>query len=207
MGSQLPGAQGRVVSLPESRIFDRLAQQIPYYGEVIGANAASEPDAGSDIFAMRTRAVRQGDSYVLNGAKTFVSNAGVADLVVAYATLDPALGPKGVTAFLVERDTPGLTISRKLEKMGLRTSPMAEVVFDDCRVPVSNRFGRKDAEWRYSRVLWSGSEAAFWPTASASCVASWKKPFRMLRSAVSLANHWKIPVCRQPHCRHEGPVG
>ncbi len=112
-------------------------------GEVIGANAASEPDAGSDIFSMRTRAVRQGDSYVLNGSKTFVSNAGVADLVVAYATVDPALGPMGVTAFLVERDTPGLTVSRKLEKMGLRTSPMAEVVFDDCRIPVSNRLGRE----------------------------------------------------------------
>jgi alkylation response protein AidB-like acyl-CoA dehydrogenase len=112
-------------------------------GEMIGANAATEPDAGSDIFSMRTRAERQGDSYVLNGAKTFVTNATVADLVVAYATLDPALGPMGITAFLVERSTPGLTISRKLEKMGLRTSPMAEVVFDDCRVPVGNRLGRE----------------------------------------------------------------
>lgn len=112
-------------------------------GEMIGANAATEPDAGSDIFSMRTRAERQGDFYILNGAKTFVTNATVADLVVAYATLDPALGPMGITAFLIERGTPGLTISRKLEKMGLRTSPMAEVVFDDCRVPVANRLGRE----------------------------------------------------------------
>lgn len=112
-------------------------------GELIGANAATEPDAGSDIFSMRTRAERQGDFYILNGAKTFVTNATVADLIVAYATLNPALGPMGITAFLIERGTPGLTISRKLEKMGLRTSPMAEVVFDDCRVPVANRLGRE----------------------------------------------------------------
>ncbi|HET9372818.1 MAG TPA: acyl-CoA dehydrogenase family protein [Vicinamibacterales bacterium] len=112
-------------------------------GTLIGANAASEPDAGSDIFAMRTRAVRDGDVYVLNGTKMFVTNAPVADLFVAYATIDPALGAMGVTGFIVERETPGLTISRQLHKMGLRTSPMAEVIFDDCRVPVENRLGRE----------------------------------------------------------------
>jgi len=112
-------------------------------GELIGANAASEPDAGSDIFSMRTRALRNGDYYILNGTKMFVTNAPVADLFAAYATIDPALGPMGITAFLVERNTPGLIIPRKLEKMGLRTSPMAEVVFEDCRVPVANRLGRE----------------------------------------------------------------
>jgi alkylation response protein AidB-like acyl-CoA dehydrogenase len=112
-------------------------------GSRIGANAASEPDAGSDIFSMRTRAVRDGDSYVLNGTKMFVTNAPVADLLVAYTTLDPALGVTGITGFIVERETPGLTISRKLHKMGLRTSPMAEVIFEDCRVPVAQRLGRE----------------------------------------------------------------
>lgn len=112
-------------------------------GEWIGANAASEPDAGSDVFAMRTRAERQGDRYILNGTKTFVTNAQVADLFAAYATIDPALGSMGVTAFLVERNTPGVVISKKLEKMGLRTSPMGEVIFDNCEVPVSNRLGRE----------------------------------------------------------------
>lgn len=112
-------------------------------GEWIGANAASEPDAGSDIFSMRTRARRDGDFYVLNGTKMFVTNAPVADVFATYATLDPALGAMGITAFLVERNTPGLSIPRKLEKMGLRTSPMAEVVFEDCRVPVANRLGRE----------------------------------------------------------------
>src|SRR5262245_51606954 len=112
-------------------------------GELIGANAASEPDAGSDIFSLRTRAVRDGDSYVLNGTKMFVTNAPVADLFVSYATIDPALGPMGITAFIVERDTAGLTVSRRLHKMGLRTSPMAEVIFEDCRVPVGQRLGRE----------------------------------------------------------------
>jgi alkylation response protein AidB-like acyl-CoA dehydrogenase len=111
-------------------------------GELIGANAASEPDSGSDIFSMRTRATREGDFYRLNGAKTFVTNATVADLFVAYATVNPSLGLMGVTAFIVERDTPGLVISKKLHKMGLRTSPMAEVLFEDCLVPVSQRLGR-----------------------------------------------------------------
>ena len=112
-------------------------------GSRIGANAASEPDAGSDIFSMRTRAVRDGDTYVLNGTKMFVTNAPVADLFVAYATIDRALGVTGITGFIIERDTPGLTISRKLHKMGLRTSPMAEVIFEDCRVPVAQRLGRE----------------------------------------------------------------
>ncbi len=112
-------------------------------GTLIGANGASEPDAGSDIFSLRTRAVRDGDHYVLNGAKTFVTNAPVADLFVTYATVDPALGAMGVTAFIVERDAPGLTVPRHLDKMGLRTSPMAEVVFEDCRVPVTQRLGRE----------------------------------------------------------------
>ncbi len=112
-------------------------------GTLIGANAASEPGSGSDIFSMRTRATRDGDHYVLNGAKTFVSNAPIADLFVAYATVNPALGVTGITAFIVERDTPGLVISKHLDKMGLRTSPMAEVIFENCRVPVANRLGRE----------------------------------------------------------------
>jgi alkylation response protein AidB-like acyl-CoA dehydrogenase len=112
-------------------------------GRLIGANAASEPDAGSDVFAMRTRAARKGDIYVLNGTKMFVTNAPIADVFVAYATIDPALGAAGVTAFIVERHAPGLSISPPLHKMGLRSSPMAEVVFDDCRVPAENRLGRE----------------------------------------------------------------
>jgi hypothetical protein len=112
-------------------------------GDLIGANGASEPDAGSDVYSMRMTAERKGDCYVLNGVKTFVSNAPVAELFVVYATIDPKLGPMGVTAFIVERDTPGLTVGRQMEKMGHRTSPMAEVVFRDCRIPADRRLGRE----------------------------------------------------------------
>lgn len=112
-------------------------------GALIGANGASEPGAGSDIFSMRTRAEKRGDHYLLNGTKTFVTNAPVADLFVCYATIDPKLGAMGVTAFVIEKDTPGLSVGKKMEKMGLRTSPMGEVIFEDCKVPVENRLGRE----------------------------------------------------------------
>jgi alkylation response protein AidB-like acyl-CoA dehydrogenase len=112
-------------------------------GTLIGANAASEPGSGSDIFSMRTRATRDGDHYVLDGTKTFVSNAPIADVFVAYATVNPALGITGITAFIIDRQTPGLSVTKHIDKMGLRTSPMAEVVFDGCRVPVSRRLGRE----------------------------------------------------------------
>jgi alkylation response protein AidB-like acyl-CoA dehydrogenase len=112
-------------------------------GTLIGANGASEPDAGSDVFSMRCRAVRDGDHYVLTGTKTFVTNAPVADLAVVYATIDPKLGATGITAFIIERGTPGMRVSPPFQKMGLRTSPMAELIFDGCRVPVANRLGRE----------------------------------------------------------------
>jgi len=112
-------------------------------GEWIGANASTEPEAGSDVFAMRTRAERRGDHYVLNGEKTFVTNAPVSDLIVTYATLDPALGATGITAFLVERNTPGVSIGPHASKMGLRTSPLADVVFEDCEIAVEQRLGRE----------------------------------------------------------------
>lgn len=112
-------------------------------GELIGANAASEPNSGSDVYSMATTAERRDGVYVLNGAKTFVTNAPVADLFVAYATVDRKLGATGVTAFIIEKDTPGLGVGKKLEKMGLRTSPMAEVFFEDCRVPEAQRLGRE----------------------------------------------------------------
>jgi alkylation response protein AidB-like acyl-CoA dehydrogenase len=112
-------------------------------GTLIGANGATEADAGSDVFALRTTAKRRGDGYVLDGAKTFVTNAPVADLIVAYATVDPALGPLGVTAFVVERGRRGVAVGKPIEKMGLRTSPMAEVVLDGVELPVTHRLGRE----------------------------------------------------------------
>lgn len=110
-------------------------------GAIVGAHAMTEPGSGSDAMALSTRAVRDGDAYVLSGTKTFATNAPVADLVLAFATVDPSARFAGVTAFLVERGTPGLGLSDPISKMGLRTSPMGEVVLDACRVPVGNRLG------------------------------------------------------------------
>lgn len=112
-------------------------------GEWIGAHGMSEPDSGSDAFALRTTASLDGDHYVLNGTKTFVSEAPVADLFLVFATIDRHKGALGLTPFLVERDTPGFSVGKRISKMGLRTSPMAELFFDRCRVPVANRLGRE----------------------------------------------------------------
>jgi len=114
-------------------------------GERIGAHAVTEPDFGSDAMSMATRYVRDGDHYVLDGAKTFITNGPVADLVLAFATVDRGLRSAGISAFLVERGTPGMTLSPPIAKMGLRTSPMGEVVFSGCRVPVSNRLAAEGA--------------------------------------------------------------
>ncbi|GIX49814.1 MAG: acyl-CoA dehydrogenase [Limisphaera sp.] len=113
-------------------------------GDRIGGNAMTEPEAGSDAFALRTTARRDGDGYILNGHKSFVSNAPVADVLTVYATVDPGRGPAGVTAFLVETAIPGIWV-RPVNKMGLRTSPTGEVTFSECRIPVSARLGDEGA--------------------------------------------------------------
>ena len=111
-------------------------------GSLIAAHAMSEPGSGSDAFSLRTTARREGDGYVLNGTKTFVTNAPEADLFVLFATTDPSSSFAGLCAFLVERDTPGLTVGPPLEKMGLRGSPMSELFLDDCRLSEEQVLGR-----------------------------------------------------------------
>jgi alkylation response protein AidB-like acyl-CoA dehydrogenase len=114
-------------------------------GSLIGANAMSEPESGSDAFSLRTTARREGNHYILDGSKTFVTNGPVADVFTVYATVDRSLGAQGITAFLVEKGTPGIRVSPGIEKMGLRTSPMCELFFQDCKVPVDNRLGQEGA--------------------------------------------------------------
>lgn len=131
-------------------------------GEWIGAHGMSEPGSGSDAFSLSTTADLQGDYYVLNGAKTFVTNGPVADVFVVFATVDKSRGFMGVTGFIIERDFPGFRVSKEISKMGLKTSPMSELIFEDCKVPVSNRLGRVGAgaaifndsmEWERSCIL------------------------------------------------------
>jgi len=119
-------------------------------GRLVGAHAITEPATGSDAMALTARARRDGDHYVLDGTKRFVTNAPIADVFIVYATVDPTLGFTGVTAFLVDRDQPGLTVESRYEKAGLKTSPWGELTLDGCRVPATHRLG---AEKQGSRIL------------------------------------------------------
>lgn len=101
----------------------------------------TEPNAGSDAAAMRTTAHRDGDDYILNGTKCFISNGGLAGVYSVLATVDRSLGHKGLTAFIVERDRPGISIGKEEDKMGMRLSNTTEVLFDNVRIPASNRIG------------------------------------------------------------------
>jgi acyl-CoA dehydrogenase len=110
-------------------------------GEVITAIAITEPDAGSDVKAIRTRAGRDGDCYILDGAKLYITNGVYADLYCVAAKTDPSAGSHGITMFLVEKGTPGLKVARALDKHGWRSSDTAELVFDGCRIPAENLLG------------------------------------------------------------------
>jgi isovaleryl-CoA dehydrogenase len=122
-------------------------------GEHVGALAMSEPQAGSDVVSMQTRAVRKGDHYVLNGRKMWITNGPDADVLVVYAKTDPAAGSRGITAFIVEKGFAGFSTAQKLDKLGMRGSNTCELVFEDCAVPFENMLGRENAG---TRVLMSG---------------------------------------------------
>jgi alkylation response protein AidB-like acyl-CoA dehydrogenase len=131
-------------------------------GELIGSYGMTEPDSGSDAFSLRTTATKRDGGYVLNGTKTLVTFAPLADLAIVFAIVDPELGKWGVSTFVVDKDTPGFRVSRCMEKMGLRTVPMGELVFEDCFIPEENRIGPEGAgpsifnssqEWERAVIL------------------------------------------------------
>ena len=122
-------------------------------GENVGALAMSEPGAGSDVVGMRTRAERRGDRYVLNGSKMWITNGPDAEVLVVYAKTDPDAGSRGITAFLIEKGTPGFSTAQKLDKLGMRGSNTSELVFEDCEVPAENVVGEVGGG---VRVLMSG---------------------------------------------------
>ncbi|WP_349572729.1 isovaleryl-CoA dehydrogenase [Azotobacter salinestris] len=122
-------------------------------GEHIGALAMSEPNAGSDVVSMQLRAERKGDRYVLNGTKMWITNGPDCDVLVVYAKTDPAAGARGITAFILETDSPGFSVAQKLDKLGMRGSHTGELVFRDVEIPAENVLGR---EGEGVRVLMSG---------------------------------------------------
>jgi len=126
---------------------EQKARYIPWFCDDekvrLGGFALTEPEAGSDVASIRTSAVRQGDHYVLNGQKRFITHGGIADLYAIFATVDYSLGYQGITAFIVEGNTPGLSAGKKEEKIGMRACHTGDVILEDVRVPVENRLGEE----------------------------------------------------------------
>src|SRR5712664_3762512 len=122
-------------------------------GEHVGSLAMSEPNAGSDVVSMATRAEKKGDRFVINGSKMWITNGPVADTLVVYAKTDAAAGPRGITAFIIEKGMKGFSTAQKLDKLGMRGSDTCELVFEDCEIPAENVLGSVNGG---SKVLMSG---------------------------------------------------
>ncbi|MDD5245686.1 MAG: acyl-CoA dehydrogenase family protein, partial [Syntrophorhabdaceae bacterium] len=126
-------------------------------GRKIGTIAFTEPDCGSDLGAMRTRAYREGDGYVLKGRKLWITSGAVADFVTVAATVDPSKRLKGIAFFLVEKDTPGFSVGQTIDKMSARGSAATELIFDECRIPKENLFGEEGKGVQYLEAILSES--------------------------------------------------
>lgn len=125
-------------------------------GEYLGAFALTEPGAGSDASGLRTLAKKDGEDYVINGSKIFISNGGHAHVYTVFATVDRSLGTKGITAFLVDKDTPGFRVGAIEKKMGLNADITTELVFEDCRIPASQRLGKEGEGFKIAMSLLDG---------------------------------------------------
>ena len=125
-------------------------------GKKLGAFALSEPEAGSDASNQRTTADRDGDFYVLNGTKNWITNGSTADVVLVMVTTDRSKGPKGISTFIVEKGTPGFTVARKEKKLGIRSSDTVSLSFQDCRVPAANRIGAEGEGFRFAMKTLEG---------------------------------------------------
>ncbi len=125
-------------------------------GEKIGAYGLTEPGSGSDAGGMRTTAKLDGDDYILNGSKIFITNGGIADIYVVFAVTDPTSKHKGTTAFIVEKDFPGFSVGKKEKKLGIRSSPTTEIIFEDCRVPKENRLGEEGDGFKVAMMTLDG---------------------------------------------------
>ena len=144
-------------------------------GEMIGAIAMSEPAAGSDLQGVRTTALRDGDHYVLNGSKTFITNGWHADLVVVVAKTDPTAGAKGTSLFLIERGMPGFDKGQRLKKVGLKAQDTSELFFNDLRVPASQLLGRENQGFVYlmQELPWERMQIAIGAVESAQAAIDW----------------------------------
>ena len=153
-------------------------------GEWIGGYGQTEPGAGSDVAAMTTKAEKKGDCWVLNGSKTFITNAPIGNLFVVLATVDKSLGHKGITAFLVESTFEGFKAGRKLEKMGMRASPTGELIFEDCVVPEENVLGEVGQGFRVAMGTLVWERAAMIPALVGAAEARLEEAVRYAKNRV-----------------------
>ncbi|MFI5253699.1 MAG: acyl-CoA dehydrogenase [Bacteroidota bacterium] len=125
-------------------------------GKKLGAFALSEPEAGSDASNQRTTAVKQDDFYIINGTKNFITNGSSADVIIVMATTDKTQGAHGVSAFIVEKDTPGLSVAKKEKKLGIRSSDTVSLAFEDCKIPAANRIGEEGFGFKFAMKTLDG---------------------------------------------------
>ena len=161
--------------------------------ETVGAYALSEAGSGSDAFALQTRAALKGSEYVLNGRKLWITNAKEAGLFVLFATLDPSVGYKGITAFLVDKNFPGFTVGKKEDKLGIRASSTCELILEDCRVPKENVLGEPGKGYKIAIETLNEGRIGIGAQMIGLARGAWELPANTPRSASSSAKRFGIP--------------